>query len=87
MIHYKIRHKETGLYHKGGVYDRWSAQGKTWNTLGKLRAMITMYLNNNHSYDFANWEIIEYEVKETAVKSLHEVIKPEKLIKLLQNFK
>lgn len=86
MIHYKIRHKESGMFHKGGMYECWSKDGKTWTTLGKLRSMITMNLNNCHTHNFSNWEIVEYEVTETAVKSLHEVIKPENLVTLIKKF-
>lgn len=86
MIYYKIRHKETGMFHKGGIYNIWSAEGKTWTTLGKLQSMITMHINNSGFPNFSNWEIVEYEVKETAVKSLHEIIKPEKLVTIIKNF-
>lgn len=85
MIYYKIRNKETGLYHKGGVYNVWTKAGKTWTTLGQLRSMLTMNINSQNS-EMHNWEIIEYEVKETAVKALHEVIKPEKLISIIKKF-
>lgn len=84
--YYKIRNKTTGLYHKGGVYCSWSKNGKTWDTLGKLRAMLTMntprpYVNGQ---DMSDWEIIEYEVIEKCVKMPHEVMDPKKLIEILK---
>lgn len=85
MIYYKIRNKRTGLYHKGGSYNVWNKSGKTWDTLGKLRAMLTMTLNNEYrSSDISDWEVIEFEVTEKAVKQVHEVIDPKKLMKFLK---
>jgi len=86
MIYYKIRNKNTGLYHKGGVYGVWSKTGKTWTTLGKLRSMLTM--NTAREYhkgqDMTDWEIIEYEVIEKCVKLPHEVMDPKKIIDMLK---
>jgi hypothetical protein len=82
MIYYKVRDKATGLYHKGGVYSVWSKTGKTWTTLGKLRSMLTMNINNGTS--MSDWEIIEYEVVEKTVKSVNDVIDPKKLIQYIK---
>lgn len=82
MIYYKVRNKSTGLYHKGGVYAIWSKTGKTWDTLGKLRAMLTMNINNGTA--MSDWEIIEYEVVEKNVKSVTETVDPKKLIQFIK---
>ena len=91
---YKIRHKKTGKYSKGGTYvnaegtnSYWADRGgKTWDTLGKLRAHITSHIATS-SYgkttDMTDWEVIEYKCVPTTVKPIHEIVKPEKLIKLL----
>lgn len=97
-IYYKIRHRVTGLYSKGSSYSNatgdnfyWTKSGKTWDTLGKLRAHITMHLRDvtqsgyviNQGTDMSDWEVIEYKVIESDVKGIHEVIDPKKLVKLL----
>jgi hypothetical protein len=83
MIYYKIRNKTNPeLYHKGGVYNLWSKSGKTWSTLGKLRSMITMHMRNSHR-GMDDWEIVEYEVREVAVRAPHEVMDAKKLVELL----
>jgi len=89
---FKIRHKKTGLYSKGGVYVNaegnnsfWTDRGgKTWDTIGKLRAHITSHMSRySGSTDMSNWEVIEFKCVPTSVKAVHEIVKPEKLIKLL----
>ena len=86
MIYYKIRNKNTGLYHKGGVYEVWNKNGKTWTTLGQLRSMLTM--NTPRQYhtgqDMTDWEIVEYEVTEKSVKMPHEVMDSKKIVEMLK---
>lgn len=85
MTYYKIRHRQTGKYHKGGAYNLWSDTGKTWPTLGRLRSFLTMQLKREYGRpDTTEWEVVEYEVKESAIKSLHEVIDPKKLMAYLK---
>ena len=86
MIYYKIRNKNTGLFHKGGVYEVWSKNGKVWDTLSKLRAMLTMNTPGpyNRGKDMSDWEIIEYEVIEKCVKLPHEVMDPKKTLEILK---
>lgn len=98
-IYYKIRHKVTGNFCRGSSYANaagnnsyWTKTGKTWDTLGKLRAFITMHLRKvgyngyviNEGTNMADWEVIEYKVIETDAKGIHEIIDPKKLIQLLQ---
>lgn len=89
---FKIRHKKTGLYSKGGTYVNgagnnsfWNKSGKTWDTLGKLRAHITSHMGKSYrdGTDMSDWEVIEFKCVPTAVKPVHEIVKPEKLIQLL----
>lgn len=83
-IHYKIRHKTTGLYSKGTCYNEWNTTGKTWNTLGKLRSFLTRTFNNDYLRQFVpDYEVIELEVRHTGTKQVHEMIDPKKLIGLL----
>jgi hypothetical protein len=82
---YKVRHAETKLFRQAGIYTRWDRVGKTWDTLGKLRSMITSALNTNYANnDFGNWQVIEYEVIEHAVRPLHEVVTADKLMEMLK---
>jgi hypothetical protein len=52
-----------------------------FQTLGKLRAFLTNSLKGNKNV--GNWDIVEYELAELSAKSVHEMIKPEQLIKIL----
>ncbi len=89
MIFYKIRSKSTGKFRMKGGEPHWNKTGKTFETLGRLRQMISNCMTYN-SYkrgsqnDFSDWEIIEYEVIEKDVKGVHEIIKPEKVMELLK---
>lgn len=89
MIVYKIRSKKTGKFRLAGGEPKWNNIGKTFETLGRLRQMISNCMSwNQRKYgqlnDFSDWEIIELEVTELSVKGVHEIVKPEKLIELLQ---
>lgn len=95
MIHYKIRHRVTGKYSKGGAYvsangigSFWSSRdGKVWNTLGKLRSHITSHMPNysgDQATDMRDWQVVEYTVVEGATRELSEVIDPKKLLNLLK---
>ena len=89
MIFYKIRSKSTGKFRMKGGEPHWNKTGKTFETLGRLRQMISNCMSyNDRRYgqqnDFSDWEIIEYEVIEKDVKGVHEIIKPEKIMELLK---
>jgi len=74
------------VFHKGGTYNLWSKDGKTWTTLGKLRSMLTMNTPGpyNRGQDMTDWEIVEYEVIEKSVKLPHEVMDPKKTLEILK---
>lgn len=83
MIYYKIRSKkDPTLFRKAD--GTWNKTGKVYDTLGKLRALITNTINYGPDNQLDNWEIVEYEVTENAVKSPHEMIDPKKIVELLQ---
>lgn len=93
MIYYKIRHRKTGLFSKGGVYVSadgtgifWSKSGKSWDTLGKLRAHITSHLPTDYQSgtDMTDWEVVEYHLVEQQAKSIVEVIDPKKIVQMLK---
>jgi hypothetical protein len=84
VIHYKVRNKTTGLYSKGTCHNGWSKQGKTFDTLGKLRSFLTRCFNSNYARQFiAEFEIEEFEVRHSATKGVHEVMDPKKLFGLI----
>ena len=85
MLYYKIRSKTNPeLFRKAD--GTWNKSGKVYDTLGKLRAIITQHLTSNSEYHrekTQDWEIVEFEVHVKEVKQLHEVMDPAKVFKLL----
>ena len=90
---YKIRHKKTNRWSKGGVYvpadgtgSLWVENGgKLWDTLGKLRAHITSHMGKYHgSTNMSDWEVVEYKMVYNDAKPIHEMIDPKKLMELLK---
>ena len=85
VIHYKIRNRVTGLYSKGTSYNQWNEKGKTFDTLGKLRSYITRCMKDSYMSKFlGDFQVIELEVNEVAVKELVDIVKPEKIMELLK---
>ena len=65
----------------------WNKSGKVYDTLGKLRATITLNMNSYSEYareKVKDWEIVEFEVRVKEVKQLIDVVKPEKVWDLLK---
>lgn len=85
MKFYKIRKRSNpSLYRLAGSRPSWNKTGKTWDAIGKLRAMITNTINSNYyNEDLSDWEIVEYEVTEAAAKPVHEVMSQKNLLTLL----
>jgi len=92
--YYKIRHKRTQRFSKGGVYvpadgfgNLWVVKGgKTWDTLGKLRAHITSHMSKyagDYGTDMSDWEVVEYRMMYVDAKPIHEVVDPKKLMQIL----
>ena len=85
VIHYKIRNKITGLYSKGTSYNQWEAKGKTFDTIGKLRSYITRCRKDDYMSKFiGDFEIVEFEVMQVAVKEVSDIIDPKKLLEWLK---
>jgi hypothetical protein len=84
MIVYKIRNKnKPELFLKGTpTYHSWDKDGRIFPTLGKLRSFLTNSLKNNY-VNVSIWEVVELELVELSAKGVHEMIKPEQLIKML----
>ena len=86
LTYYKIRKKsDPELFRKAD--GTWNKSGKVYDTLGKLRATITMNMNSYSEYTrekVQDWEMVEYEVRVKEVRQLHEIVKPEKVWELLK---
>ena len=84
MIVYKIRNKNNRELFLSGTptYHSWDKAGRLFQTIGKLRAFLTNSLKG--SANIGNWDIVEYELTENSCKGVHEMIKPEQLIKMLK---
>ena len=66
---FKIRHKITGLYSRGGYEPVFDKKGKVWRGINHVRSHITLIRDSPRSYkkckeDMKNWEIVEYQMKE-----------------------
>lgn len=85
VIHYKVRNRRSGLYSKGTMYHQWNEKGKTFDTLGKLRSYLTRCMNDSYMSKFlGDFQVVEFEVQEIAVKELVDIVKPEKIMELLK---
>ena len=86
LVYYKIRKKSdpTQFRKSDGT---WNQSGKVYDTLGKLRAIITQHMNSSNDYyrgKLQDWEIVEFEVQVKEVKQLIDVIDPKKVWELLK---
>ena len=86
MIYYKIRKKSdpTQFRKSDGT---WNSSGKVYDTLGKLRTIITFHMNIRSDWarnELENWEFVEYEVVEREVKQLIDVVDKKKVWEILK---
>ena len=86
LTYYKIRKKSDPTQFRKAD-GSWNTSGKVYDTLGKLRATITLNMNSYSDYSrkqVQDWEFVEYEVSVKEVKQLHEVVDPKKVWEMLQ---
>lgn len=86
LTYYKIRRKSNPTQFRKAD-GTWNTSGKVYDTLGKLRAIITQHLNSHSEYHrekIQDWEIVEFEVRVREVRQLYEVIDPKKIVELLK---
>lgn len=86
MIVYKIRNKNNPELFLTGTptYTNWDKTGRMFQTVGKLRTFLTNTLKvQKPGKNVGDWDIVEYELTEVSAKSVHEMIKPEQLMKIL----
>lgn len=90
---YKIQHSKTGLFSRGGSYvdaagkHGWSAEGKVWSTLGRLRAHLSMHIGDKHrsGTDMSDWQVVELETRVVSVVPACEAISATKLVQMLKS--
>jgi hypothetical protein len=84
MIVYKIRSKNNPIMFLKGTpaYNSWDKTGRMFPTIGRVRSFITTSMK--YKKDLSNWDIVEFEMVEQAVKGVHEIITPAKLIELIK---
>jgi hypothetical protein len=87
MVYYKIRKKsDPELFRMAN--GTWNGSGKVYDTLGKLRAVITQHMNSwsdHYRAQIQDWEIVEYEVQVKEVRQLVDVVDPKKVWNLLKS--
>ena len=86
LTYYKIRSKkDPELFRKAD--GTWNSSGKVYDTLGKLRAVITQHMNSTSEYyrgKIQDWEVVEFEVHVKEVKQLIDIIDKKKIFELLK---
>ena len=86
LTYYKIRRKsDPTLFRKAD--GTWNKSGKVYDTLGKLRTVITLHMNSyfdSQREKIQDWEIVEYEVRVKEVKQLVDIVDPKKVWELLK---
>jgi len=86
LTYYKIRKKSDPTQFRKAD-GSWNQSGKVYDTLGKLRATITLNMNSYNDYtrkQVQDWEVVEFEVRVKEVKQLIDVIDPKKIWDLLK---
>ena len=86
-FYYKLKSKsQPDMYVKGTpVYHSYDKNGRVFQSMGALRSFITNVMNNTYrNNDVTDWQVVEYEMQVRDIREVHEIIKPEKLVKLLK---
>jgi hypothetical protein len=87
--YFKIRHKASGLWSKGGAAAgayggdhgrNWNKNGKVWHGLGPLRLHLHLVMNE-YKGNIADWEVVEYSMLPVETKPAHEMIDLMKMLK------
>lgn len=86
LTYYKIRNKSNPELFRM-TNGSWNGSGKVYDTLGKLRTVITMHMNSSSEWaraELDNWEIVEFEVQVKQVKQLIDIVDKKKIWDLLK---
>ncbi len=63
MTLYKIRDRATGLFSTGGRRPGWNKKGKYWNSMGTLRAHLSLVHDAGNQYR-GGYDIVQFQVSE-----------------------
>jgi len=85
LTYYKIRKKSDPTQFRKAD-GNWNTSGKVYDTLGKLRAIITQHMNSTSDYyrQQIQDEFVEYEVCVKEVRQLIDVVDKKKIFELLK---
>jgi hypothetical protein len=86
MIYYKIRRKSDPTQFRKSD-GSWNGSGKVYDTLGKMRAVITQHMNSQNEWyrrQLDDWEYVEYEVREREVRQLIDIVDKKKVWEILK---
>jgi hypothetical protein len=86
MIYYKIRKKSDPTQFRKSD-GSWNGSGKVYDTLGKMRAVITQHMNSQNEWyrrQLDDWEYVEYEVREREVRQLIDIVDKKKVWEILK---
>ena len=86
MVYYKIRRKSDPTQFRKSD-GSWNGSGKVYDTLGKMRAVITQHMNSQNEWyrrQLDDWEYVEYEVREREVRQLIDVVDKKKVWEILK---
>jgi hypothetical protein len=86
LTYYKIRKKSDPTQFRMST-GSWNQSGKVYDTLGKLRAVITQHMNSRSEWarsQLADWEIVEFEVQVKEVRQLIDIVDKKKIWDLLK---
>ena len=86
MIYYKIRKKSDPTQFRKSD-GSWNNSGKVYDTLGKMRAVITQHMNSQNEWyrrQLDDWEFVEYEVREREVRQLIDIVDKKKVWEILK---
>lgn len=64
---YRIKRKSDGLYSTGGGYPNWTSIGKSWTSLGRLKAHFSAFNGFRHKGSAPYMPLEDYEIEVNAV--------------------
>ncbi len=75
---YRIRHTQTKDFKLGGMWPRWSKDGKTWDSIRNVKLHLRMFsaglshrtVTTAKEFDFEHWEVVRYKVTEEEVATV-----------------
>jgi hypothetical protein len=89
---YKIQHKITQLFSRGGMGvsksgtgSGWNRSGKVWTNLGHLRNHLSQYVTTHNSDQILDWQVITYAVTVEKVIPAVEALSAASIVRMLKS--